>query len=202
MLTRTTLKLAAVAALSVPALAMPAQAQTVADADTVGDMATYDDDDVAVPAPERTLNDVSNVTLSHRARRVAVQVDYTDLRRKAGGEYQSLFIAMVTDEGARRYVSLDAWRRHWSGETWMFTGRGRTVECAMRHSVDYEANVMSVGFSRRCASDPQWVRFRVVAASQGQGGMFVDDALSDVPIESQDFRDLERSDRVHRETTG
>ena len=107
---------------------------------------------------------------------------------------------MNTDEGARRFVSLDARRRHWAGETSMFTGRGRPVRCAVRHSIDYEANVIRVSFPRRCASNPRWVTFRIGASAQTGNAVFLDDALRDRPLTNADSN-LARSDRVRRGAT-
>jgi hypothetical protein len=174
-----------------------AQAQTVTDPDTVGDVITFNEDDAAVPVPERTLNDVSATTLTHSARRVAIRLQYVDLSKRAD-DYQGLFIAVVTDEGVRRRVSLDAWRGHWSGETQMYGGNYRDVPCAVRHDSDYEANTMKVSFPRRCASNPRWVKFRAVAYAQGEDGYFADDALRNRPIDSQSGH-LKSSGRIHRE---
>lgn len=175
-----------------------AHAETVRDPDTVGDMVTFDEDDAVVLAPERTLNDVRNTELRHGARRVAVRVDYVDLKKEAGGEYQGLGILMVTNEGVRRFVSLDAWPGHWSGESQMYNGKYNEVRCAVRHSIAYEANTMKVSFPRRCASNPRWVEFRVWTQSSGDDGYYADDALRDRPIDSQAGH-MRRSDRVHRE---
>lgn len=175
-----------------------AHAKTISDPDTVGDMITFNDQDAVVLVPERTLNDVRNTTLRHGARRVAAQVDYVDLKQKAGGDYQSLGILMLTNEGVRRFVSLDAWRRHWSGDSQMYNGKHHAVRCAVRHSTDYEANMTKVSFPRRCASNPRWVEFRVWAQSSGDDGYNADDALHDRPIDSQAGH-MKRSARLHRE---
>lgn len=189
---------AALCAAFVAAAPATAQAQTVSDADTVGDMITFNDDDAVVLAPERTLNDVSNTTLAHRARRVAIAVDYVDLKKRAG-EVQRLNIDVSTNEGVRRDVVLMAEPQLWSGAAMMFRGNGASMRCAVRHAIDYEANVMRVSFPRRCASNPRWVKFRIHVSAVGDGGYFADDALSDSPIASQDSNDLARSDRVYRE---
>jgi hypothetical protein len=188
----------ALSAALVAATPAPAQVRTVDDPDTVGDVITFNDDDAAVPAPERTLNDVSNTTLTHGARRVAIKVDYVDLKKRAGGDYQSLFIVMKTNEGVRRYVSVKARRGHWSGDVETYNGQSEEVRCPVRHSIDYEVNVMRLTLPRRCVNNPRWVTFRVSASAQGDDGYFADDALSDSPIGSQDDQDLGRSDRVYR----
>ena len=84
---------AALCAAFVAAAPAAAHAQAVTDPDTVGDMAKLtftDNGETLAPAPERTLNDVSSTTLAHRTDRVAIRVDYVELKRKAGGRYQSL----------------------------------------------------------------------------------------------------------------
>ena len=174
-----------------------AQAQTITDPDAVGDVITFNENDADVPVPERTLNDVSATTLTHSARRVAIRVEYVDLSKRAD-DYQGLFIAVVTDEGARRRVSLDAWRGHWSGENQMYGRNYRDVRCAVRHDIDYEANTMKVSFPRRCASNPRWVKFRAISYAQGDAGYFADDALRNRPIDSQSGN-LKSSRRIHRE---
>ena len=174
-----------------------AQAQTVTDPDAVGDVITFNEDDADVPVPERTLNDVSATTLTHSARRVAIRLEYVDLSKRAD-DYQGLFIAVVTDEGARRRVSLDAWQGHWSGENQMYGRNYRDVRCAVRHDIDYEANTMKVSFPRRCASNPRWVKFRAISYAQGDEGYFADDALRNRPIDSQSGN-LKSSRRIHRE---
>ncbi len=189
---------AALCAAFVAGASATAHAESVSDSDTVGDMVTFNDDDAVVLAPGRTLNDVSNTKLRHGTRRIAVRADYVDLKRRAGGEYQSVGILMVTNEGVRRTVSLDAWQGHWSGESQMYNGKHNEVECAVRHSIDYEANIVKMNFSRRCASNPRWMRFSVWAQSNGDDGYYGDDALRDGPITSQ-AGDLKWSQRVHRE---
>ena len=129
---------------------------------------------------------------------IGLLIDFVDLKKRTG-EFQSLHILMRTNEGARRDVALVAEPRLWSGATMMFRGTGASMRCAMRHAIDYEANVMRVSFPRRCASSPRWVRFRIQVSAAGGGGYFADDALSDSPIGSQDSNDLARSDRVFRE---
>ena len=189
---------AALCAAFVAAAPAAARAQTVSDADTVEDMITFNDEDAVVVAPERTLNDVSSTTLAHGVRRVAIEVDFVDLKKRTG-EFQSLHILMRTNEGARRDVALVAEPRLWSGATMMFRGTGASMRCAVRHAIDYEANLIRVSFPRHCASNPRWVKFRIQASAQGDDGYFADDALSDSPIDSQDSNDLARSDRVYRE---
>lgn len=176
-----------------------AHAQTFTDRDTVGDVVRFSDsdtDNIVVPAPLRRLNDVTRTRLAHGASRVAVRVDYGELRR--GGDVQGLEIHMVTNEGARRYLQLVAYPRHWTGAAKLYTGRWGAVRCnGLRRTIDYGANVMKMSFPRRCASNPRWVKFRAVAYAQAGGGFYADDALSDAPLTSKDDR-LTWSGKVRR----
>jgi hypothetical protein len=72
------------------------------------------------------------------------------------------------------------------------------VRCAVRHSVDYARDVITLGFPRRCASNPRWVRFGVGSAQLDGDRVFVDDALRDRPYADGD-PDLAQSRRVHRQ---
>lgn len=188
-----------VAALCAAAVAISppsARAGTLTEPDAVGDMVTFDESDAVVPIPERSLNDVSSTRLTHRANRVAIRVDYVDLKR--GGDVQGLFIPVVTNEGVRRYLEVVAYQRRWSGVTEMYSGKWRDVGCdRVRHSIDYEANTLKVSFPRTCVSNPRWVKFRVAAYAQGDG-FHVDDALDDDPLASQDDDDLTWSRKVRR----
>lgn len=210
-----------VAAAAVTALAMVAPAtltpdrepdpleddQTLAveDADTIGDMVMVDDprraggsEEGFVPAPERALNDISNTTLSHGVHRVAVEVDFVDLKKQNTGGGQSLFVSMKTNEGADLNVDLQAWGRDWSGQVGVYGDRDR---CPVQHSIDYETNLIKVSLPRECLSNPDWVRFRIRADASGDDGHFADDALSDVATYVQDSSGLEQSSRVHHETS-
>ncbi len=186
---------AALCAAFVVAAPVPAQAQTLTDPDTVGDVITFNANDAVVPVPKRTLNDVARTRLRHGTTRVAIRVDYVDLKK--GGDVQAINIAMVTNE-VRRNLQLVAYPRHWSGETEMVNGKWREVRCdGVRRRIDYQANYMRVSFPRRCASNPRWVKFQVVASARADG-YYADDALSDRPISSQDSNDLAWSGRVYR----
>jgi hypothetical protein len=172
-----------------------AQAQTLVDRDAVADMIAFNGDDAVVSVPDRKRNDVTRTRLVHGATRVAIRVGYVDLKK--GGDVQAINITMATNE-VRRNLQLVAYPRHWSGETEMYDGKWRDVGCrGVRHTIDYRANFMKVSFPRKCAGNPRWVKFRVVAFAQDDG-FFADDALSDRPIRSQDDNDLRWSGKVFR----
>ena len=126
---------------------------------------------------------------------MAIRVDYVDLKKV--GSFQNLYIGMVTNEGVRRHLQLTAYPRHWSGESEMF-GNVRDIRCAVRHSIDYEPDFIRVGFPRRCASNPRWVRFRVGAFVEDDDRLYADDALPDRPLNAED-RNWALSGRLYRQ---
>lgn len=185
---------AALWAALVAATPADAHAETVDDADAVGDMVVHDGD--PVPVPDRTLNDVRRTRFTHGGRRVAIKVDYVGLKKEAGGVGQWLGIHMVTNEGVRRHLDLVASAGHWSGATQMYDRQYVSVGCSVRHSIDYGANVATLSFPRRCLSKPRWVVFRAHSLVESAEGVFEDDALRDRPTAADDRR-LKRSQRLH-----
>ena len=174
-----------------------AQAQTLADSDTTGDIVTFGSDESFVSVPGRVVNDVTATTITHSATRIGVRVEYVELRRRV--VFHGLYVGMVTDEGARRHLGIDSYSGRSSAEVDLSNGRGRHVRCAIRHSIDYDANVVTVSFPRRCASSPRWVRFRVGAmSSDRRENLYLDDALRDRPLNDQD-RNFALSGRIYRD---
>ena len=173
-----------------------AQAQTLADSDTTGDIVTFGSDESFVPVPGRVLNDVTATTITHSATRIGIRVEYVELRRVVD---HSLYVGMVTNEGARRHLSIDSYPGRSSAEVDLSDGRARHVRCAIRHAIDYDANVVTASFPRRCASSPRWVRFRVGAMTiDNDDNFYLDDALRDRPLNDQDSN-WARSGRVYRD---
>ena len=192
------LTVGALCAAFVAAAPVPAYAQTLSDTDTTGDvvMATYteEDQEVLVPVPDRELNDISSTTLTHNPRRIGIRVEYAELKRV---DLQVLDIDMVTNEKVGRHITVLAYRKQWAGRT-EFSGRHyRSIECEVKHSIDYEANVMKVSFPRRCASDPRWAQFRVAAFVDSGDEFYADDGLRDRALTAEDKR-AAQSDRVYR----
>ena len=177
------LLVAAMAAGLVLAGSSAAQAQSITDVDTAGDMVGVDyETGETRPAPNQVRNDVLRTTLIHSATRISIRVKYAELQRV--GEGHGLFVQMVTNEGVRRNLEVSAGPGDWAGSTAMWRGRdGREVRCAIRHSIDYTRNVVAVSFPRQCASSPRWVKFRVLGYRVADNGAFyLDDALRDEPF--------------------
>ena len=176
------LLVAALAAGLVVAGSAAAQAQSITDVDTAGDIVLYDwEFDETRPAPHQVRNDVLRTTLTHSATRISIRVKYAELRRL--DDLNGQYVQMVTNEGVRRNLNVSAEPGDWAGYADMTRGRDEgEVRCAIRHSIDYTRNVIAVSFPRRCASSPRWVKFRVVGFRYGNAGFYLDDALRDEPF--------------------
>jgi len=171
-----------------------AQAQSNTNVDTAGDMVRVDyETDQTRTAPNQVRNDVLRTTMTHSATRISIRVKHAELQRV--GEGQGLLVQMVTNEGARRYIELSAGPGDWAGSTTMWRGDEREVRCAIWHSIDYTTNTVAVGFPRRCASSPRWVKFRVLGYRAEEIGFYLDDALRDEPFLSENPA---QSHRVYR----
>ena len=159
-----------------------AQAQSITNVDTAGDMVGVDyETGETRPAPNQVRNDVLRTTMTHNATRISIRVKYAELQRV--GEGNGLFVQMVTNEGARRNLEVSAGPGDWAGSTAMWRGDEREVRCVIRHSIDYTRNVIAVSFPRQCASRPRWVKFRVLGYRVADNGAFyLDDALRDEPF--------------------
>ena len=181
-----------------------AQAQRISNPDTVGDVTrvTFQRGGADVtPAPHRALDDVTSTRLTHSASRISVRVRYAELQRVGTGT--SLSISVVTNEGIHRYLQLYSRPHDWSGMTEFYRRGGDPVRCAVRHSIDYADNVIRASFPRRCASNPRWVRFSVIAWSVQQDDVsYLDDALLDRPVTLNDDGSTTdaRSRRVYHPT--
>ena len=82
-----------------------AQAQSITDIDTAGDMVgTNDEHQDPHPTPNQVRNDVLRTTMTHGATRVSIRVKYAEMRRLDDGHGQS--VQMVTNEGIRRNLDM------------------------------------------------------------------------------------------------
>ena len=190
------LLVAALAAGLVVAGSSAAQAQSRTNIDAAGDMVQFDEetDEEPSPAPSQVRNDVLSTTLSHTDTRISIRVKYAELQRV--DDAHGLFVQLVTNEGVRRELDVFAEPGRWAGDTWMWRGSdGSDVRCAIWHSIDYTANTIAVGFPRRCASSPRWVKFGVVGYRFKDTVSYYDDALRDEPFLGED---LAQSLRVYR----
>ena len=189
------LLVAALAAGLVLAGSSAAQAQSITNVDTAGDMVGVDyETGETRPAPNQVRNDVLSTTMTHNATRISIRVKYAELQRVGYGLGQH--VQVVTNEGVRRNLDLFVEQGDWAGSVEMTRGRDESgVRCAIRHSIDYTRNVIALSFPRQCASSPRWVRFRVLGFRYGEAGFYLDDDLRDEPSLSENYA---QSPRVYR----
>jgi hypothetical protein len=195
------LLIAALAAGLVVAGSSAARAQSITDIDTAGDMVgTNDEHQDPHATPNQVRNDVLRTTMTHGARRISIRVKYAEMRRLDDGHGQ--FVQMVTNAGIRRNLNISADSGHWAGSARISRGRdGGQVRCAIRHSIDYTANVIAVSFPRRCVGSPRWVKFRVVGFRFVGDGDYYDDAFRDAPFLGFLGDTSAQSRRVYRAST-
>ena len=125
------LLVAALAAGLVVAGSSAAQAQSITDADTAGDMVKLDyETEGTRPAPNQVRNDVLRTTLTHSATRISIRVKYAELRRVGGGNAQ--FVQMVTNEGARRDLDVSAEPEQLGRQDRHVAAKWRTARCSAR----------------------------------------------------------------------
>jgi hypothetical protein len=179
-----------------------AQARSVTDFDTAGDMVgTNDEHQDPHPTPNQVRNDALRTTMAYGARRISIRVKYAEMRRLDDGHGQS--VQMVTNQGIRRNLDISADSRHWAGRTQIWRGRdGGKVRCAIRHQLDYTNNLIAVNFPRRCVGNPRWVKFRVVGFRFLRDGDYYDDALRDAPFLRFLGDNSAQSRRVYRASAG
>lgn len=148
------------------ATAGSASADDLAVKDAKGDMVTFDmDTETTTPAPGVKNGDVLRTVFHHNERRIAVRVKFNDLARR--GQVLSEGLRIVTNEGVRREVSIFAGPHMWRGQTMMNRPNGNPVDCAIKHNLAYDTNVLTLSFPRTCVSNPRWVRL-------GVGSIWVD----------------------------
>ncbi len=151
-----------------------ANARSVTLPDPRGDMAWIhtgpdDDDDatpphVLFPAPEQSHRDIISTRIRHTTSRVQVRITFAELRRE--DTYNEYDVTVVTNEGFFREVAVYAGPGRWAGEAYT-SAYPRDIRCRLYRSLDYDSNVLVIGFARRCVSYPRWVR---VAAGTSGGG--------------------------------
>jgi hypothetical protein len=159
------------------ATAGSASAEDLAVKDAKGDLVSFDmETETTTPAPEVKDADILRTVLRHNARRIVVRVKYAELRHR--GQLFSQGIRIVTNEGVRREASIYAAPHMWRGQSDMGRPNGNPVDCAIKHAINYDTNVVTLSFPRSCVSDPRWVRLGVGAFwMDGQSNVYVDDAL-------------------------
>jgi hypothetical protein len=181
-----TLRRVLVAALFTGLAAAPAGAagaKILDGTDARGDVRSFDArTETLKPEPTVTNGDVIRTRFRHAKHRIYVRVAFADLRRQ--GEFRGDFLQIRTNEGVRRDVQFVAGKGDWRGETEMTRPDGRHVRCHVLHTIDYDANVVTLNFLRGCISNPRWVQIGLgsvwfESASNQDVKAYVDDSQRD-----------------------
>ena len=194
--------LTAVAALAGSALVLTApaaSATTLHHKDQAHDVVRFDDDsDVSTPDPGRVNGDIVHVKMWHSANRVGIKASFADLKRS--GAFRMDILQIVTNEGLTRdatvFSGTDFTNHEWRGDVDLEKPNGESVKCHVSHSVDYEADVLTIGVPRSCLSSPKWVRlgFGVATIGDDESTEWADDALIDGSV----AQDLAMTDKIYR----
>jgi hypothetical protein len=176
-----------------------ADAQTVHDQDTLGDVVQFSDaGQEATPVPAQDNGDITRTRLWH-ARKVGVVVHFASLERV--GALRGDFLQIVTDEGIHRRVVVLSQPGDWAGATYVFNRNDDEVACTgVTHKIDYKAGTVTIRVPRSCLSNPRWVKLGFgsgVVADGGAGSETFDDALRHDPVSSDD-PDLKMTARIRR----
>lgn len=150
--------LAIVASLTIAA---PAAAEDLTMRDARHDMVRVEEGGTDPrPAPNATIGDVVRSTFEHTDRRIAVRSRLAGL--DPTGRRFTLWLEAQT--GARRtwIIGVHATPAHRAGRTIFMDPRGRRPACALRHRVNYAADLLRVAVPTRCLHDPRVVRFRLL----------------------------------------
>ncbi len=165
---------ALVALLLVAATTGPAQAERYIHREPAHDvrkvsMMTMDDNGF-VRAPHRTQGDYVKVKIWHQVRAVRVVGKFRRLDRIGNGVMQ--VVSIRTPDGAERSFTVVAGRGFWKGVDDDQPG----TNCVIGHHVNYARDRFSMRISRKCLSQPRWVRVGVGFISIGDRALFADDA--------------------------
>lgn len=133
--------------------------------------------------PGREQGDIMRTTFTHGQRQVIVRTTFAELERV--GRRILIFTLLRTNTREVRELSLVATRRpatnRWRGKTLLATRSGRTIDCRIRHSIDYANNVAVVRVPRTCLDDPRRVQAKFGVATFAGGRAFTDNPMNHGP---------------------
>lgn len=192
---RTALTLALAAGLTFTT-AGTAAAESLTVRDARGDVQARDmETDEPTGQGEVANGDIVRTVMRHSDRRISVRIKYVDLRK--AGDGRGDVVRVVTNEGVRRDVTVFAAPGAWRGDAGMTRPNGNPVDCDVTHKINYDKNVTTLSFPRKCVSDPRWVQLGVGAMwMKFQASVYyADDAQLDGRVKANS---LELSKRLRR----
>lgn len=132
--------------------------------------------------------DVLSAKVVHGPKAVTLELGFAKLVRT--GTWQRHFFRLVTDEGVRRELVVDAAPGRWAGRATL-TGLDQHLEaCDVRPTITYAADSTArvrVVLPRVCLSGPSWVRVSAGTVTASGSSVHADDArtrgkLYDAPV--------------------
>ena len=129
--------------------------------DPRGDVWRADYVGAAEPAPSERVGDVRRAAFRHGRRNFVVRERFRDLRRV--GAYWLFTVRIENGSHTYREVRVEAGRHARGGTVRVFDRGGEAVDCAARHRIDYERNVVRIVVPRSCLGSP--ARIRATASS-------------------------------------
>ena len=178
---------AALAAALVMVSGVAAQAQTAKVNDRRDDVwrATHDEADPYVAANSPLNADIDRTTVDHGSRELVITTTYERLAERRHTVFPIWTIR--TSDGTGYSAAVLAGPGDWTGQTFLFTDStppplrvsalvGAGGECArMSHTIDYDANTISITIPRACLGAPDELRVRSTAqASSGEDKSWYD----------------------------
>ena len=175
----------------VPLLAQSASAAEVTVKDSVGDMWFYTDADAWAPAPGSAYGDFISTTFAHTDSRVVIRSTFVELRRTGGIDLET---RIRDDEGRKYKLTFSTYPGHWEGGGQLMTTKA-TLDCDVDGAVDYQANIIKVGFARACLRRPKYLQFKAV----GYHYLYdpANNVYSDTPQDAKSALPTLWSSRVH-----
>lgn len=154
-----------------------ASAASVVHHDAVQDVRSMPADSMSnatTAAPTQAESDVRTTRTTHGARNLRMVMSFRELTRT--GDWTLHVFEIVTNEGVRREVDVEAGPGAWIGRTHFTDARGRSHKCAVTRFIDYDNNRVTVTVPRSCLSQPRWVRVGMGEARVDNKIAYADDA--------------------------
>jgi hypothetical protein len=147
--------------------AAPAAAASLTVRDATGDMWILEEgSDDPDPAPHARIADIVRTTYRHTQDRVVVRARFVELAPV--GRRFTLWVGLLDQDGRETTVGVRATRRDRDGRTILMGARGREIECAVRHRIDYRDDVVRIEVPRSCLGDPARLRFNALSEQWGR----------------------------------
>jgi hypothetical protein len=170
---------AALAVALAPMSAPSASAARLTVADARGDMVKVDEGGGNPrPAPGATIGDAVRTTFRHTDHRVVVRVRFAELART--GKRLNLWVELRDETRHTTTLGVEATRADRDGHPILMTNRGRDIDCAVAHRINYRRDVIRASVPRRCLGRPESVKFRVLTehVRRSWAYAYLDNALS------------------------